>query len=154
MDGGAWWAAVHGVTKSRTWLSDPHTLSLTQQPPLSSYSSLFLKISFYRSIVALQCCVGVYCTAKWISHTYTYIPFLLDFFPIQVITMHSVEFLGLYGMSSLVLCLICSFNSVHVSIPISQFLPPSPFPLGIHNTKNFIDCHLYLPLCANSQQEV
>ena len=22
MDGGAWWAAVHGVTESRTWLSD------------------------------------------------------------------------------------------------------------------------------------
>ena len=22
MDGGAWWAAVHGVTKSRTWLTD------------------------------------------------------------------------------------------------------------------------------------
>ena len=22
MDGGTWWAAVHGVTKSRTWLSD------------------------------------------------------------------------------------------------------------------------------------
>ena len=22
IDGGAWWAAVHGVTKSRTWLSD------------------------------------------------------------------------------------------------------------------------------------
>ena len=22
MDGGAWWAAVHGVSKSRTWLSD------------------------------------------------------------------------------------------------------------------------------------
>ena len=22
MDGGAWWAAVHGVTKSQTWLSD------------------------------------------------------------------------------------------------------------------------------------
>ena len=22
MDGGAWWAAVHGVTRSRTWLSD------------------------------------------------------------------------------------------------------------------------------------
>ena len=22
MDGGAWWAAAHGVTKSRTWLSD------------------------------------------------------------------------------------------------------------------------------------
>ena len=22
MDGGAWWAAVHGITKSQTWLSD------------------------------------------------------------------------------------------------------------------------------------
>ena len=22
MDGGAWWAAVHGVARSRTWLSD------------------------------------------------------------------------------------------------------------------------------------
>jgi len=22
MDGGAWWATVHGVTKSRTWLSN------------------------------------------------------------------------------------------------------------------------------------
>ena len=22
MDGGAWWAAVHGVTKNQTWLSD------------------------------------------------------------------------------------------------------------------------------------
>ena len=29
MDGGAWWATVHRVTKSRTWLSD-FTHSLTQ----------------------------------------------------------------------------------------------------------------------------
>ena len=27
MDGGAWWAAVHGVAKSQTWLTtDTHTL--------------------------------------------------------------------------------------------------------------------------------
>ena len=25
MDGGAWWATVHGVTKSQTRLSDSHT---------------------------------------------------------------------------------------------------------------------------------
>ena len=28
MDRGAWWATVHGVTKSQTWLSDWHTFSI------------------------------------------------------------------------------------------------------------------------------
>ena len=38
MDGGAWWAAVHGVTKSRAWLSDFtftfhfHALRMKWQP--------------------------------------------------------------------------------------------------------------------------
>ena len=31
MDGGAWWAAVHGVTKSRTQLSDFTSLSTIQK---------------------------------------------------------------------------------------------------------------------------
>ena len=31
MDGGTWWATIHGVTKSRTWLSD-FTHSLTHDP--------------------------------------------------------------------------------------------------------------------------
>ena len=42
MDGGAWWATVQGVAKSRTWLSDFTSLSLTinrhediQQPKIS-----------------------------------------------------------------------------------------------------------------------
>ena len=34
MDGGAWWATVHGVTKSRTWLSN-----FTQHWPLLIYLS-------------------------------------------------------------------------------------------------------------------
>ena len=29
MDRGAWWATVHGVSKSQTWLSDPHFHTLT-----------------------------------------------------------------------------------------------------------------------------
>ena len=37
MDGGAWWAAVHGVAKSRTWLSDFTSLPCgnTLHPPAS-----------------------------------------------------------------------------------------------------------------------
>ena len=34
----------------------------------------FILIKFYWSIAALQCHVGFYCTATWISHTYTYLP--------------------------------------------------------------------------------
>ena len=41
----------------------------------------FLKMNFYWSIVALQCCMYFYSTEKWISYTYTYIPSYLDFLP-------------------------------------------------------------------------
>ena len=33
-------------------------------------------------MIALHCCVSFYCTAKWISYRYTYIPSFLDFLPI------------------------------------------------------------------------
>ena len=46
------------------------------------------KINFYWSTVALQCWAGFYCTAKWISHTCTFLPSLLDLLPIQVTTGH------------------------------------------------------------------
>ena len=50
MDREAWHAAVHGVTKSQTWLSDWTEL-----------------------IVDLQYCVNFCYTAKWFSSTYIYI---------------------------------------------------------------------------------
>ena len=37
MDRGAWWATVHRVAKSWTWLSDEHIFSLATEP-LSNYS--------------------------------------------------------------------------------------------------------------------
>ena len=37
---------------------------------------------FYWSMVDLQCCVNLRCTAKWISFTCTYIHCFLDSFPI------------------------------------------------------------------------
>ena len=36
MDREAWWAIVHGVAKSRTRLSDFHSLLLQNQAPLAS----------------------------------------------------------------------------------------------------------------------
>ena len=48
----------------------------------------FFVCLFYWNIVALQSCVSFYCTAKWISHTYTHILSLLNFLPIQVTTVN------------------------------------------------------------------
>ena len=53
---------------------------------LKASGVLFLNY-FYWSLIALQGCISSCCIAKWISHTYTYIPSLLDFLPMQVITV-------------------------------------------------------------------
>ena len=61
MDREAWRAAVHGVAKSHTWLSDWTELNW--------------------NTAALQSCASFCCTMKCISHMHTYIPFLLSLPP-------------------------------------------------------------------------
>ena len=53
MDKEAWYAAVHRITES----------------DMTDWTEM---------IDALQCCFNFYCTTKWISYMYTYIPSLLD----------------------------------------------------------------------------
>lgn len=59
---------------------------------VSCWLSLFFKINFYWRMVALQCCISSYRTAKWISRTFTHIPSLLEFLPIQSPQHCEVEF--------------------------------------------------------------
>ena len=89
MDGGAWWAAVHGVAKSRTQLSDftftfhfhalekemaTHSSVLAWRIPgmgepggllsMGSHRVGLKQFSSSSSIVDLKCCVNYCCTAK------------------------------------------------------------------------------------------
>ena len=62
------------------------------------------------------------------SSSRIYTPSLLDFLPIsiQFTTDLWVEFPVLCSSFSLLICFIHSSNSVNVSIPVSQFIPPPP----------------------------
>ena len=46
MDWGAWWATIHGVTKSRTWLSDFTSLHFTVMPNSSRGNDTFFKRTY------------------------------------------------------------------------------------------------------------
>ena len=70
-----------------------------------------------------SCIVGRFFTIwaiRWISHSYTHIPSLLNFLPIQV------ELPEPHSMMSLVIFFMRSVNGVCVAIPVSQCLPPAP----------------------------
>ena len=114
--------------------------------------SFFFFINFYWSTVALQCYVSFYYTEKWISHTCTYMYPFWTSFPFRspqtikrVPCFISCRLWGrrvghdwsdlaaaavLYCRFSLVIYFMHRINSVYVSIPISQFLPLLPSPLG------------------------
>ena len=59
MDRGTWWAAVHGVAKSRTRLSD-FTLTF-------HFHALEKEMAPHSSVVDLRCDVCLKCTAGWLK---------------------------------------------------------------------------------------
>ena len=83
------------------------------------------------SIVALKCCASFCHTAKRISSARMHIsPLVWVSFPFR--SLQNIGFLVLYSRFSLVVYFRHSINSVYMSIPISQFIPFPPFPLGVH----------------------
>ena len=89
--------------------------------------------NLYGDIIVLQCSVSLYCTAKWISYAYTYMPSFLDFLPIWVTTEHWVEFPDFYSRLSLVIYFTYSINSYicQSQTPNSSQHPFSPL-VSIH----------------------
>ena len=98
-----------------------------------------LRINFYCCIVTSQCCVGLYCSATWIRHTHIYPPFWVH--PLRTprcSKQNSVPYTAVsHQLSTLYILSI-----VYMSIPISQFIPPLPFPLGVH----IFDCYICVSL--------
>ena len=87
MDGGAWWAAVHSITKSRTQLK---LLNITSDPqcflrlPLltASYQSLNILTFFFPKETVLNS-VSTVIYACSLSYIKTHTPFSSDYFVIK-----------------------------------------------------------------------
>ena len=56
---------------------------------------------------------------------------------------YGVEFPELYRRFSFII--YCVYSSVCVSIPVSQLIPPCPFPLGIH----MLILYIYVSISAS-----
>ena len=128
-DGGAWWATVHGVEQSRTWLkrlggnsnspflSSLHTALAFTNSQLKRSSRLSLDSCLYSPVIVLIC-----------------IFIFLPTFPVSVVLMKTVLIFWPW-CSSLYLCPLSPlFASFHLhSLPGFRFhsvLPCSSFPLA------------------------
>ena len=64
MDGGAWWAAVHGVAKSRTWLSN-FTFTF-------HFHALEKEMATHSSVLAWRIFAGIFAIEKFVFKTSNY----------------------------------------------------------------------------------
>jgi len=95
---------------------------------LHTYFSLS-KIFFNWSIIALQCCAGIYHTSIWISHRYAYVPLLLNIQP-HPTTLRSSQSTMLSSLRYRVIPTGSLFyiRSYRCFMLRSQFSLPAPFP--------------------------
>ena len=101
---------------------------------LHTYFSLS-KIFFNWSIIALQCCAGIYHTSIWISHRYAYVPLLLNIQP-HPTTLRSSQSTMLsslrYRVNSNWLSLLHKVISMlHATLSVQ---PTRSFPCCVHKS--------------------
>ena len=133
MDREAWHAVIHGVTKSRTRLSDWSDLIWSDSIELFFwYWILCFKIFVFMGVSLLYKVVSVY-AAQWIespicvhsSSPCWLLPHPTRNPPNQVTTEHRAEQSSLYYTTASHLAISFTHDNVYTSIPISQFIPPS-----------------------------
>ena len=119
MDREAWSAAVHGVAKSWTWLSNWTELNLGLCSVVNYVvllkNTLFI---YYLFIIDLQCYVSFRHTAKWFSYTYTYIwVFFQIIFPYRL--LENIQYSSLCYTPGPCWVIYFIYNSLYMLIPIS-----------------------------------
>ena len=142
MDGGAWWATVHGVAKSRTWLSD-FTFHPRSKHLLISYlqspSTVILEFKKIKSVTVSTVSPSIFYEVIGLGAMVLFF-WMLCFKP--AFSLFSSPFIKrLFHSSSL--SAIWVVSSAHMRLLASSPTPQSWFQLVIHPTWYFAWCTLH-----------
>ena len=96
---------------------------------LTVSTGVFLKFIFNWRIMALQYSVGFCHTSTWISHSYTYVPSLLNLIlPSTPGHSSTLSETTRFELSEFPLAISSTYCNLHVSALFFQFVPPYPSP--------------------------